>query len=506
MTRFWVSERGRVLGLCALVGLVALAVYAVTAQRGVSWQDSGIFQHRVVTGTYTDLGDGGLAVVHPWYLKSARLFCMAFPQSLQVYAVNLYSGVGMALAVTLVFILTRLLTGSALAAIVAAVTLGLTHMGWWLATIAEVYTWSLAFLFAELLCVLRLCLAPSDIVRQRAWCLLMFLNGMHASLHNVAFLNLPVYGVLWLVYVRENQLPLRQTFTRACLCAVCWLAGASLLVIMVVSDLSQTRSLVATLTSLLVGGRYGAAVMGAGGVNLRLAAGNMALTAVSFASPCWLCVVKIAKGTSGGNVFKRVLLALTVIQALFWVRYFVPDQATFVLPTLGFGAVWLGLGAASFHKRTVCVLLALGCVSQVVVPWALVVAARPHMARLRSLPFRDEARYWLVPWKHDERSAQRFAEEVEGKLGKGDVLIGDLTAVSPLAAARAAGMIAGEWRLVSEWSGESVEETFEITEKTLHEGGRVYVVSPVAGYAPTAILERFGFVREGVLWRMREKR
>ena len=488
-----------------LIFFACLALYAATAQRGVSWQDSGIFQHRVVTGTYTDMGGGGLAVMHPFYLKAARLFCLCFPHAMRVYAINLFSGAGMALAAALLFALVRRLTGSVPAALAAAVTLGLAHMAWWLATIAEVYTWSLAFLLAELLCALRVCLAPSGEARQRAWLVLMFLNGMHASLHNVAFLNLPVYGILWLSHVREDRPPPRLTLARAGFCAVFWLAGAALLVGMVARDLGQTRSLSATLKSLLVGARYGATVMGSGGVNLRLAAGNMALAAVSFASPCWLCVVKIGKGAPDRRVFRFVLLALTVIQTLFWIRYFVPDQATFVLPTLGLGAVWLGLGAARCKVRVVLMGLAIGVMMQVAGPLVLARMAQGRIPRARVLPFRDEARYWLVPWKHNERSAQQFVEAVDRQLGAGDLLFGDLTAVNPIVVARAAGMINGKWRLVSEWTGESLEETITVINKTMLDGGSAYVVSAAPGYTAVVLLDNHDFEPEGVLWRMIKK-
>lgn len=507
MTRFWVSERGRVLGLCALVGLAALAVYAATAQRGVSWQDSGHFQHYVLTGTFTDLGGGGLALVHPWYLKTARLFCMAFPQSLRVYAVNLYSGVGMALAVTLVFVLIRRLTGSALAAIAAAVTLGFAHMVWWLATIAEVYTWSLAFLFAELLCVLRVCRAESETSWRHAWYGLLFLNGMHASLHNAAFLNLPVYGALWL-FSRSTAQP--QGWGRVWFgffCAFSWLAGAVLLVAMVLHELVAGSSLLMTFRSLLVGDQYGAIVLGIGGVNLRLALANLALAGVSFISPCWLfAFAGVRQPCCDEKLFRRALLALTAIHTFFWIRYFVPDQATFVVPTLGLAAVWLGMGAARCQGRSVVAMLAIGVCVQILLPPVLAQTTQRFAARARSLPFRDEARYWLVPWKHNERSAQQYVEAVDQQLHAEDLLISDLTAVNPIMAARAAKTVSSECQLLLEWAGETEAEKLVRAEAALSEGRRVYVVSPVAGYAPAAILERFDFVREGVLWRMKEKR
>ena len=483
-----------------------LCLYGLTAQRGVSWQDSGIFQHRVLTGTFTDLSCGGLAVVHPWYLASARLFCLCFPEPWRLYAVNAFSGLGLAVALVLLSVLVRRLTGSKYAALAAVVTLGLAQMAWWLATVAEVYTWSLAFLFAELLCLLRVCEANSHLGRSVGWCVLLAVNGMHASLHNVAFLNLPAYAVLWLVQMRASVSRPGQAAGFACTCAACWLAGAALLVVMVVRDIGQSHSVVTTLKSLLVGTGYGATVLGTGGVNLRLALGNLALSAVSFASPCWAFAFFARKGCSCGRMFGRALLALTVIHALFWVRYFVPDQATFVLPTLGLGAVWLGIGAAAFRKKAVLAVLAAGVVCQVALPPLLAHVAGKRAARTRALPFRNEARYWLVPWKHNEHSAQQFAEAVDKQLGAGDVLIGDLTAVNPIVAARAVGDVSGAWRLVSGWSGETDEDAAAIVEQALFSKGRVFVVSPVVGYTQGSLLRDHDFEKAGVLWRVKKRK
>jgi hypothetical protein len=483
---------------------VFVVLYALTAQRGVSWQDSGGFQQYVLSGTFTDLGGGGLAVVHPWYLKTARLFCLCFPEKGWIFAVNLFSGVGMATAVTLLYALVRRLTGQTLPSVAAAATLGLAQMAWWLATIAEVYTWSVAFLIAELLCVQRICDEVSGRDRRVAWCVLLALNGMHASLHNVALLNLPVYAGLWLIQLRTLTPTLWRSTIFAGVCVVCWLVGATLLVTMVVSDMGQTHSLVTTIKRLLVGTGYGSVVLGIGGVQAKLALGNLALASVSVASPCWFFSFRAGIGRFTMPCFRRVLLALTVIHALFWVRYFVPDQATFVLPTLGLGAVWLGLGAARFGKGTVLTLLTLGVVCQVVFPFWLAGVVENRATRVRALPFRDEARYWLVPWKHNERSAEQFVEAVDKQLKKGDVLVSDLTAVNPIVAARTAKIVSSDWQLISAWSGETGQEALEIVEKTLSSGGRAFVVSAVPGYMPSEFLSgRFNFEQDGVLWRVK---
>src|SRR5574344_659460 len=128
-----------------------LALYLFTAQRGVSWQDSGEFQYRVLAGDFT--GIFGLALAHPLYIALARLFAAPFSGDAAIFAVTAFSSFTAALALLLLAALVLRLTQNYLAALVSVLTLGFAHMFWTLGCLAEVYTLSLAFLFAELLCL-----------------------------------------------------------------------------------------------------------------------------------------------------------------------------------------------------------------------------------------------------------------------------------------------------------------------------------------------------------------
>lgn len=496
---------------CAVIFFALLAVYAVTAQRGVGWQDSGFYQYRVLACQMESRF--GLATAHPLYVGVAHLFSGMFPPALHVYAINLFSGVGMASAAALLFMLVVRLTGSAAAAWVAAVTLGLAHMAWWLSTIAEVYTWSLALLMAELLCLLRVVGSGKSLW----WVALAFVNGVHASVHDVAFLSLPVYGAVWLAWAIR-----RRGEWMGCLaaCAGSWLLGAAPIVLLIGKTWASCGDGWGVLSSLFFGDEWKDRVLGGGQFSRGLVIANYALAGVSIMSPCWLLgLLGLAnkkgpvqsRGTAlsaaaTDRVWRQALLGLTVIHGLFWGRYFVPDQATFVLPTLGLCAVWTGLGAAVVRKWCAWALLAVGIACQVTLPPVLTGFVRSHIARSRTLPFRDEARYWLVPWKQDECSAQRFVEGVGRQLTDRDVLFADETAANPISVARMMGTVTGGWRLVSVWSGEAEAETAALVEGTLRNGGRVFVVSPMSGYAPASLLKGYEYAQDGVLWRVGERK
>jgi len=274
--------------------------------------------------------------------------------------------------------------------------------------------------------------------------------------------------------------------------------------------LMETGDLTLVLKSVLFGYGYEGPVLGTGGFVLKNWVANIALTGMSFVNPCWLLAGRgIWTPKDEQRQIRRWLLGLTILHGFFWVRYFVPDQATFVLPTLGLLAVWVGLGCAAVckKKRAYAIMLAGGIMCAVAVPLFLcdaVERAGLSVRRSRSLPFRDELRYWATPWKQGESSAARFVVEIGKQLRAGDVLVADSTAAGPLLAAREAGVISKQWRLITSWS--MLPET-DVLELIRDKSVRVFVVSPVRGYAPKAVLDAAdGFEKEGVVYRIKGKK
>lgn len=543
------SERGL---FCSAVFFCFFALYAITAQQGVSWQDSGEFQYRILAGDYQWYS--GIARAHPLYILMARGFVALFPKWACFYAANLFSGLGLALALAVLAHNVARLTRSVWAAVMAVGVLGFAHMAWWLGSVAEVYTWSLAFLMAEVLCLLRY-----SENRDGRWLIVLFgANGLHWSLHNAALLGLPVYVVLLGSAVRERK---ERYWGLVCGSMAAWLVGGGMTVWQAGSLLKGTGDPVLVLKSVLFGDGYGRQVLGMGGFALKRWWMNMVLAGVSFLNPCWVFAGwgLLVREWNGKAMFRNALVALTVLHGVFWVRYFVADQATFVLPTLGLLAVWVGVGAGGSSKVLKCesalveksedgetvgnrqsaigkgregkettnctnqtsrwrflpnrltvyrlTVFLLGVVCAVTGPGFLRDAAERsgfNVRRPRVLPFRDEARYWLVPWKQGEDSAAMFVSEAGKQLKAGDVLVADATAAGTLMAAREAGLVGKEWRLITPWSGETEEALRVLVE---HGEVRVFVVSPVAGYAPRAVLETArGFEREGVVYRVKGKR
>jgi hypothetical protein len=178
------------------------------------------------------------------------------------------------------------------------------------------------------------------------------------------------------------------------------------------------------------------------------------------------------------------------------------------LPSLALLAIWVGIGldSVTLHRKQLITLCAVILLSSIATPLFIhqfLQAKQGGVKRARELPFRNESSYWLFPWKHNEQSAARFVKHVCAILKSGDVLIADNTAAGPIMAAQAAGLLTPHVRIIAFFTGETDEELVQLI-KTKE---RVYIVSPVAGYASSALLTgQFTFEKEDVLYRIRSVR
>lgn len=419
--------------LWLLVLTAALVLYALTAQRGVGWQDSGDYQMRAIDG---ELSSGnGLATDHPLYVLMGHVLSLPSPRALP-FLLNLCSGLGTALALANLAALLLLVTGRRwVAALIAGILAG-CHTLWWLATVAEVYPWVIAGLTAEMWLLYRLLRQPSG----GTAVLLAFVNGLGLAIHNLALLPLPVYASVVAYLIWRKMLP-RWSAAAA---VAAWVLGAGLYLVMALQLVIHTGSVTAAVKSALFGEQWFRLVVGSVEPIPALLRVNFGLMAINFVNPLlplavvgWLNL-KSSVGRLGAFAFGMI----TVIHIVFVSRYFVSDQFTFLLPTLVMIAFAAGIGLralAARGDRWKRVLLGLCCLSVVSQPFLL--AASPAIvwrlgfdtSRDRPLKYRDEARYWLIPWKQKEDSAFRWAYETLEWASRGNgVLLTDSTTLNAL--------------------------------------------------------------------------
>jgi len=464
-----------------------------------------MFQWRVLN---TDLtGDLGLALSHPLYLAAGKLF-MWFPLGDMPFRLNILSGIGMAVALANLAAVLFLLTGKRWIGFIISAILALAHTAWWLSTIAEVYTMSLAGLSAELWLLILL-------LRNPRWYLLAglaFASGLGIVIHNLALLPLPVYGVIALLLIVRKRLP----FGSAIIAAVCYLIGAAPYLFLVIISALQSGNIWGAVQS-AVFGKYAAEVLNLSPwsahfkVNAALCAMNFVNALLPLAIVGWINFRKRL-----GPMIANALGAITLIELMFAIRYNVPDQFTFFLPSLLMIVVAAGVGLRvlsdlSKSWRNAAVIACM--VSIIIQP--LFYAAMPRLVeasgialnRARTLPFRDEFRYWLVPWKHNERSAELFAAAALKQAAPDGIMLADSTSIYPLLLVQ---RLRGLFPSVSiQYNGNPLPG-YSANPRAFRDrlGNRIlYVVSPFPGYIAPRLIEDADFIRaeNEVLYRVRWK-
>ncbi len=387
------------------VFLAGTLLYGLTCQRTVSWQDSGIFQWRVLEG---DLwGDLGLALSHPLYILIGEAITLP-PIGPFAAKLNFLSGLGMAIALANLAGLLNELTGRWRVALAVAAMMAVAHTAWWLSSLAEVYTLSVAGLTAELWLL-------AVLIRRPGWkplCGLALVNGLGLCVHNFALLPLPVYVVAAIALMARKRL----SWKALPLAIACWLLGAGLYLGMTVELAMRTGDWAGAVRSALFGDLWADQVLNVGKTSTHFLA-NMAFTGLNFIGAIWLlAIVGLARiRRRVGGSLAACLIAVFLMHAVFFARYSVPDQFTFFLPTLTMLAVAAGVGLDVLTRkpgrwRKLAWAVVVWSVIAPPVAYAVLpsVAARFVPGGGRK-PYRNEARYWVVPWKHNERSAQRFA-------------------------------------------------------------------------------------------------
>ncbi len=482
-----------------LVLSAALVLYVTSAAPTVLWQDSGLAQVRVLQ---RDLVGGlGLALSHPLYYVLA-IAAQALPLAESAFKTNLVSAVFGAVTVANLYLLLRRLTGRRGGAVTGALTLAVAHTFWQHCALAEVYTVSTALLTGELLC-LRAFFATG---RGRWLVLLAALNGLGISNHMLAVLSLACYGLLALWLLARRRVG-AGTLAAA---GSAWLLGAGLYLALIASRLAAGDGLAETIRSALFGTGFAHNVLNVA-PGLRQLRNSVLYLGLNFPTPTALLLIPgtLALLRLDQRPLRWCLLGLLALHLLWAVRYDVPDQYTFFIPSIVLLAVVIGLGADRFlaARGGGWRIVVAGCA---LLPAAVYVAL-PSVARrahlnlglTRQVPYRDPYSYFLQPWKTGYRGAERFAREAAELLPDGALLVADGTTVRPIQ----------YFQLTGRWPGgvavypplpRSGRRRPPLRPQDVAgplAAGRLFVVTPQPGYCPDWLLEQCSFSPHGLLYR-----
>jgi hypothetical protein len=481
------------------VFIVSVVLYSCTAQRCFSWQDSGMFQWRILAGD--NVGDLGLALAHPLYIIVAGWFTH-LPFGDIAVKLNVFSGVGMAIALANTVFLVRSLTGKLWPGLAVAGIFAVMHTPWWLASITEVYTWNLAFFTLELLFFVKCIRQP----KQSTAIGLFFAAGINWSIHNLALLALPVYFgvIIYLVVIRKLNAIVILSVIAA------FIVGAGNYIYYIVLLALQEQSVFEAVRSALFG-EYSEQVLNTeASWNFRLVnAGLFFLNFLNLIVPLALVGIFYM-----ARKMERVLFCslglIFVLEGIFAFRYPVPDQFTFILPTLLLLVVSAGFGMCFIAEdfNWIRRFLLIGVIFSIVAsPFCYAIApdlikgAGFVFKRERERPFRDELRYWAVPWKHNESSAELFASAALSEAAPNGMIITDRTSYYPLLLVQKRGQKSPGVTIQPVLGSEQDCSMAEYRNKLKAKG--VYAVLPDLALFPISVRSHVSFTRKegAVLYR-----
>ncbi len=486
-----------------VVLLAAAVLYIATCAPGPLWQDSGMYQYRI---WHNDIeGKLGLALSHPLY-HIIGITVKYIPLGEFAYRVNLISAVAAAFTIANLFLLVRLWLGKNTPALLAAITLALSWTIWQSASIAEVYTLYLALLFAELIMLLQYIKTR----RVGFLYLLALFNGLAIADHMWGIIPFACYIVFVVVLLIKKQIRLQNLAVLVGL----WVIGAVPYEYLIIKNIVQTGDFTGTVASALFGNSWRGAVFNTR-LSIRLAGENLIFMAYNFPTPN--CLFFFAglyglKKVSPGRSFRNILLALLVLFFVFAFRYTVPDRYTFFMPFYCLVSVLIGVGfnllVTQPNRRTLCrivFIFALLPVPTYIIAPVIAQKMQFNLSARRDIPYRNEYIWFLRPWQTGYNGPEQFAKQALSDVGKEEaIIIADGTTVYPLWYVQKIKGMAPNVKIVSNhgsYESPIAFPTAETIDKLVAERA-VYVVSPVAGYCPQFLLERYKFERKGVLWKV----
>jgi hypothetical protein len=467
--------------------LIAAGLYIATCAPGPLWQDSGMYQYRI---WHNDIeGNLGLALSHPLY-QIIGIGAKHIPLGEFGYRVNMLTAVISAVAVANLFLLLRLWLGSTFGAVIGAATLALSHTFWRHAAIAETYNLYIALLLAELIVLLQY-LRTKRIGFLYA---LGLFNGLAIANHMLASIGFICYLVFCIVLLVRKQIRLKYFG----IIIVLWIVGAAPYEYLIIKNIVQTSDLSAALASALFGTSWQADVL-----NTSLSAGlikeNLIFMTYNFPTPnviFFFAGLYELKKLSPGRGFANVLLALLILFFLFAFRYTVPDRYAFFIPFYCLASILIGVGFHSLvavpGRKILCwvvLILALLPIPTYIIAPALAEKVRFNISTRGDVPYRNDYRWFLQPWRTGYRGAEKFADEVFEKLEPNAVVYADNTMVYPLLYMQEVNGKRADIRIISKYA--SSQGLPLLTEKPLKQWlaeGDVFSVSPIAGHKGQGIV------------------
>ncbi len=423
---------------------IALLFYTITLQPSLAWGDGIRLQREAITAEsfiFAEMVDvtfapdpwpfarlGVAAWDHPLYVIIGHLLVQSLPMLHALWLVNFVSAFFAAATLALFFLWCQRHAGSWLAALFAALALGLSHTFWWHAATPEVYSLFTFLLLASILLYERF----EESRQPRFLYGAAFALGLGAANHLLALLAVAAWGLKKLLadVAQRPAWPLRLPWRLLPVTALCFLLGFAPYLIQLLR-LLRTFPL-----SEVLGPAVGATFLH-GSLALTPAALLQSIVSYLIFLLYQFGPLGLALGLIGWRRGRRVAptlwpnaLALYIIYLMFGLVYRVSDQFAFFLAAHVFwaAAIAMGLGLvlqwlAPRQRPWLAVALALHLLLMpalyAVAPGAL--RAVGVTEKEFGIPqvgsgVRDGLVYYLNPNKHGDRQALAFGQQTLQRL------------------------------------------------------------------------------------------
>lgn len=412
------------------VFLGSFLVYVWTLAPTVIWGDSAIFALQARALQLPVAADS-----HPLFVLLGHLFTY-LPFDLP-YSMNLLSATTASLAVLMVYLILRELTGSAIPSIIGAAALAFSHAFWLFAVTGHVRDLNAFFILSVLFVLLKWRKNPD---RLSLLCVAVFLFGLGLTNHLV--MALAGVGYLGFVVMTDKRIFLRGKALGAMVLS--FLAGCSLLIFLAVKKMTGGRP-AAVLADEATGRHLKKAMLVLSPTIIRDIALYVAYLFYQFPLAGFALL-----GFGAWNLFRdhrrtAVSLFLLIGVNMIFFLTFGPGvvrttKYTFYISDYALFSLFIGYGAHSAvnllkNKGIETGRAALAGLALVILLPVALYNVTPYVTKklsidllhARSLPYRDNDEYYLNPGKRGYRGAERYAMEVLGAATKDSIIIADHT-------------------------------------------------------------------------------